>query len=39
MVADVLLHTPPDIAVGEIEVRPAVLGNRPVTGIARLQSV
>lgn len=39
MIADVALRTPDDVAVGEIELRPAVLMTPPVTGMSRLQSV
>jgi NAD(P)-dependent dehydrogenase (short-subunit alcohol dehydrogenase family) len=39
MVTDLILRTPEDIVVGEIELRPAVLKEPPVAGMSRLQSV
>lgn len=39
IIADVALRTPADVAVGEIELRPAVLSEPLVTGMSRLQSV
>jgi NAD(P)-dependent dehydrogenase (short-subunit alcohol dehydrogenase family) len=38
LVAQLVLHCPPDIAVGEVEIRPAVL-HPGQSGIARLQQV
>jgi 3-oxoacyl-[acyl-carrier protein] reductase len=38
-VGRLITNTPPDIAVGEVEIRPALLAASGVTGIARLQSI
>jgi NAD(P)-dependent dehydrogenase (short-subunit alcohol dehydrogenase family) len=38
-VATLALDTPPDIAVGEVEIRPSILEAAPVTGLDRLQRV